>query len=832
MSIHTAWSQQIEIQGNGMIIPGNWTNTPMPSDHTLFDATPVSGTRIHTFKLTNTGNQGVTVESIRTNSSSFAVEGRIGRLAGNETKTFDISFEPTSTGDFNAFVWFRVKIGRSRMVYGFRIAGIATDATGESELMITQYYENGSDDVVEIKNLTNYDIKQNEYHLVKFNRNDDLDSPPRSQNTVSIGRLEPGEAVVFNELNLRGNEVVIISTSKGRNSYRDRIDIIGEQRLWGRGLSFSKGACASEQAHTSFNIEDWIELAVEKVDQALSIQNIALGMYQAGPISWTNSGWTGNALPDQTREVFIEAAYQGDIRSIEACDLTINALLDFNYNNTNSVIVYKNLFINDSFILGDTESMVMYDDNAQITGEIQKIEKSTYRNNAYDFTYWSSPIDNPLLSAVFTEVNANRLYYYDQSQTTTSDKNHPDFWSTWLLASGTMQNGMGYAAEGKTGTTGIHQIQFIGKPNNGVIYKELDFHDDDDVNSDLNNDFNMLGNPYPSAIDIEVFFELNAATIEPTVYLWTHATPIDGESGDYSFDDYASYNYLGGTSIALPGNGGVVPTKNIGSSQGFFVRARSEGSVLFNNSMRMENANDQFFKGLIRKDKKQMADKDRIWLNLTTNKGGFNQLLIGFDADATDGFDSGYDALKFNGSNKIGFYSLLEEDKLTIQGLGSFTTDKKLTLGFDTKVDNRQYKISISKMEGKLREATIILRDNLLMLDHDLKDAPYIFDHQKNGEYKDRFTLRFLHAFPVTDQVAEENDSIVVTNEEDVFTVTSTDEVATASVFDIRGRQVKIIYPNDNSFEFIESESKKGEILLLQLEMRDQKRIVKKLYKQ
>ena len=42
---------------------------------------------------------------------------------------------------------------------------------------------------------------------------------------------------------------------------------------------------------------------------------------------------------------------------------------------------------------------------------------------------------------------------------------------------------------------------------------------------------------------ITFFFEVNAALIEPTVYLWTHSTPADGESGDYSFDDYASYNY-------------------------------------------------------------------------------------------------------------------------------------------------------------------------------------------------------------------------------------------------------------------------------------------------
>lgn len=816
LCFHLTWSQQIEIQGGGMVIPGKASNTPKIEDDTFFEETPVSGARIHTFKLTNTGSERVRVERIQSTSSLFKVDGSVGHLSGGETKTFELSFEPDNVGDFGALIWFGVRIGRARAYYGFFVRGTASVASSAPEIMITQYYENGDHDQVEIKNLTDHDIRQNEYYLVKFNRNDDVDSPPRTQNVINIDHLSPGETAVFDQLTLRGNEVVIISTSRGRNSYNRRVDIIGQQNLWGRGKSFSKGACASEVPHSSFNINDWIEVPIEKVDQALSIQNIALGMYQLGPISWTNAGWTGNALPDQTREVFIEYDYQGNIGNVEACDLTVNASLEFNHNSTNSVVVYRDLVIDGSFVLGDTESLVMYDDNAQIRGAIEKIEKSTYRYNKHDITYWSSPIDRAKISEAFQGVSSARIFQYGNG---------------WAYASDFMDNGRGYAAEGKAGTIGIHEVNFVGKPNNGLIYRDLFFINDEGINSNLENDFNLLGNPYPSAIDIEAFLIQNAALIEPTIHLWTHATPIDSE-GDYTNTDYATFNYMGGTSVALPGRGGVVPTKNIGSSQGFFVRAIKEGQVEFNNSMRMEDANDQFFKGIITKDKKVNKDRDRIWLNLTTNKGGFNQLLIGFDKKATDLFDSGFDALKLSGGNKIGFYSILEDDKMAIQGFGTFHDNKEVTLGFDTKLDKRQYKISIANLEGKLQEASIILKDNLLLLSHDLKESPYIFYHDEVGEYKDRFTLSFSYDFSTSAANDEAQENISVSNQEDLFTVTTSEEVTTANVYDIRGRRIKVLRPHERSFDFIESESKKGEILLLELELRNQKRVVRKVYKQ
>ena len=142
-----------------------------------------------------------------------------------------------------------------------------------------------------------------------------------------------------------------------------------------------------------------------------------------------------------TRITYIESIYDGTIGNIEACDLIINAEVDFDNGGKNSLIVYRDLAVNASLTIGDQESLVMYDDNATITGNIIKLENSTYRNNQYDFTYWSSPILDGQISTVFSGVNPGRIYLYDQSKTSTSDPLEPGYWDRWVNTSGKLMPG-------------------------------------------------------------------------------------------------------------------------------------------------------------------------------------------------------------------------------------------------------------------------------------------------------------------------------------------------------------------------------------------------------
>ena len=373
------------------------------------------------------------------------------------------------------------------------------------------------------------------------------------------------------------------------------------------------GIITERTEETRFNLGDDIDAVLWKPE----------GLPSGVKTIYKSSIWNGNSWacgePNSVKSAIINANYNHSDGNIETNHLTIKQEVALNFDNatTNSIIVHGNLTVDGTFIIGDTESLVIFDNQTNIEGNIIKYENSTSRSNTHDFTYWSSPVSNETIESVFTGVAPTRIFHYDQSRTTTSDSNNdPDgtYWDVWVLAnqSDLMQPGKGYAAEGIVGTTGIHELTFNGIPNNGII--EIDVFYNNDVIEDRDNDFNLIGNPYPSAINIDSFFVANVSFIEPTAYLWTHNTEISNvTSGDYVSSDYATYNLSGGVGVGE----GQDPESNFGSAQGFFVRALNSGKIRFTNDMRIADNNDQFYKNSNEKDKEE---KDRIWLNLTTNQ--------------------------------------------------------------------------------------------------------------------------------------------------------------------------------------------------------------------
>ena len=525
---------------------------------------------------------------------------------------------------------------------------------------------------------------------------------------------------------------------------------------------------------------------------------------------WDGNSWSNN-VPDVSKDAIINGDYTASNGNIIANNLTVNTGINLSFvdSNTNSVVVYGDLIIDGTFTIGNQNSLVMYNDDAAISGVITKSENSTSRNNTHDFTYWSSPVINAPITSVFPGVDPNRIFWFDQSQTNVSDPVDSDYYKPWLLASGIMTPGLGYAAEGVINTTGVHFISITGIPNNGEINVPLEGYFGD---GNPDNDFNLIGNPYPSAINIDSLFTHNL-NLDATAYLWTHFTPISGgTSGDFVSSDYALYNFSGGSNPS----GGPDPTNNIGSSQGFFVRAIASGSVNFTNSMRMEDVNDQFYKlDNSKKKHENIENKDRIWLSITTEQGGINQLLVAFTDKASEAVDRGYDALIFkNSANPITFYSLVENDKYTIQGLGTFSDDKRVELGFDTKVAPRNFSISIKKTEGLLIDQDVYLVDHLLNITHDLKSLDYQFQQITTGEYPHRFTLQFSgNALSIDEVTVIEN--LIVSNVFNGLIVSSNHTVQSIKVYDLLGRLLINEKPMRNSIELKTGSIRTGTILLL-----------------
>ena len=856
----------IDVLGNGISI-ANGDLIPDVADDTDFGPVINGGSKTNTFTIQNTGVSDLTIAASGIKFSfgsdiEFFIDNISENLpfdlVPNASMTFDVIFIPSVNGNYEAFV----EIDNSdpnQNPFRYAVGGEGADIVVSGDIMITQYYNNTTgDNWIEVKNISGGTIPGGTYFLALYDQaaipNITSQVPTASE---SIPELLVDEVILFDNsaslpttpnlgnvtiistpvCNFDGNDVILISSTIDTACYSNRQDIVGDVPVssWGTDISLIRGGSASETPDPFFDINNWIVLSPSAdVDVASTNTNIALGIQGVGPTVWNGTTWD-NFDPDKTRTVEISGNYDASIGNIESYNLIVNTgnTLNFDSGTTNSVVIDGNLTVNGTFIIGDQESLVMTNDNGVVIGNVTKNENSISRNNTHDFTYWSSPIVNANIGTVFAGVTPSRIFEFEASLQV-SDPNDPNYYAPWLVASGVMTRGKGYAAEGLTGSTGIHNISFTGVPNNGLV--EFDVFDNPD--GDLDNDFNLIGNPYPSAINIETFFLVNAGLVDPIVYLWTHNSPISGgDSGDFINSDYATYNFTGGTGSGFgtnPNNPSNIPDKNIGSSQGFFIRAVGSGLVVFNNNMRMIDANDQFYKLDNSKNKTNEIEKDRVWLKLTTDKGGYNQILVGFTDKASEGIDKGYDALKFMGSgeNSIYFYSVIENKKYVIQGLNSFSANKSVSLGYDANVAPRSLTIGIDKTEGALKDAEVYLVDHILNITHDLKNSDYQFEQTATGENLNRFTLQFT-ASGATLAVEELNSLIdfVVSNDFESLKINSKKSVNEIRVYDLLGRMLIQENPNKKSFQLNAENIKNGTILLIEATLENGSVVSKKTIK-
>ncbi len=330
-----------------------------------------------------------------------------------------------------------------------------------------------------------------------------------------------------------------------------------------------------------------------------------------------------------------------------------------------------------------------------------------------DYHYLSTPIEGETVEDAFQGSYAH--YWYDETQGT------DDRMLGWQWASGTMQNALGYAVY----YTNDKLIQFSGsKVNSGDYSVGVTFTDGSLPADDRG--FNLVGNPYPSAIDANAFIDANTDVIEGTVYFWNDA---NGD-GVYQSEDYALWNGAGTAGVG----GGQTPNGKIGAHQGFMVKATTNGQVVFHNSMRDTN-NSQFFRPseTINRLRFQLHDDHRI-----------SDALIAFKSDASDDFDRLYDGRKAAVSTYLSLYTKVGNTPLGIQTFGKDALQRtNFTVPLDFYVSEAgNYTIDLSLFEA-LDNVHIILRDNYLNTEISVTPGLEYRFYSNAGQFEDRFEVIF-----------------------------------------------------------------------------------------
>lgn len=554
-----------------------------------------------------------------------------------------------------------------------------------------------------------------------------------------------------------------------------------------------------------------ITIENDNANEIWAIDNIELKAKRKVSKTWDGTVWSGDGNPPTASEIAIidgnltlpytigATTYDtlggcecqvnsGNMLTVGNEDGTIPASLDFQGALQNSGTV----------LLNNNSSLLQHNDLVVNTGTVT-IKRTTPDLFRFDYTYWSSPLTlgsgyklgtDPVSLSPLTLFNKFFKWEHDAD---------PQGWDQIPYGNEVMQPGTGYIVrapqtfdvEGAVGATATpYTATFVGVPNNGRV--EHPVTGDETVNK-----WNLIGNPYPSAIDIESFLLFNEDYLHGTIYLWTHNTQIQNVGGtgtyQYSPDDYATYNFSGSTATAAADSGGLVPNQFVATGQSFFVKGMiaSSANVIFNNSMRVTENNNQFFKTSPTEPVSnwETTGKHRIWLNLT-GENAFNQTMVGYIQNATNGLDWGYDADQFGG-NKVSLYSILEDKKLTIQGRAlPFEDEDEVPLGYKTTLTGN-LKISLDHFDGLFEGQDIYLEDLLLNTIHDLKASDYTFTTVP-GTFNNRFVLRYLPeevlSTPTIDNIA---GGVMIWKDKTELKVTSLfEKISKVNVFDILGRKV------------------------------------------
>ncbi|NUY80301.1 hypothetical protein HUK80_05295 [Flavobacterium sp. MAH-1] len=476
------------------------------------------------------------------------------------------------------------------------------------------------------------------------------------------------------------------------------------------------------------------------------------------------------------------------------CQVTNNATITVQSNA--NLIVEREIIVDEgsNIIVESNGSIVQIEDDAANIG-VSTVKRNSAPMKNYDFTYWSSPVQN------FTLYNLSPLTRFDKYYSFNPVTNN---WVIHMNGAQVMQPGRGYIVRAPldwsvtNATQGVYHSSFVGVPNTGIIAAPI---------AKGAGTFNLVGNPYPSAIDIDLFLTdpANENLVNGTIYLWTHNTAISASipgnaQYNYTADDYAKYNLTGGVKTANPAiTGGVEPTGKVASGQSFFIDtnpALANGSytATFRNSMRVTSQNDQFFKVANNASAATVQtvglEKHRAWINIHNADGAYDEMLLGYIQNATNGLDRLFDGPIFNGGNFISIYSFVNNGKMSIQGRAlPFDVADVVPIGFKTSVPGT-FTISLEHFDGLFQNQNVYLLDKTDMSYHNLSEADYSFT-SATGTFDSRFEIHYqTPSLGIGDHTPNENSVYIVKSDKHIEVSSGNYNMTDIQIFDLTGKKV------------------------------------------
>jgi hypothetical protein len=367
-----------------------------------------------------------------------------------------------------------------------------------------------------------------------------------------------------------------------------------------------------------------------------------------------------------------------------------------------------------------------------------------------------------------TQINA--WTYFDQYMKYYSESTHHFKYVIAPADSTLNSDGLGYAmwpryADWTAVQTGI--------PNTGTLYIPVS-RTYDTGTADYDG-WNLVGNPYTSALDLSGPMLTGSANIDATAWFW------DPSAGNYT---------------VYPLGGGGSHSQFCPPGQGFFVHCNDAsatpstpgtGALTLTNVARVHNG-EAFLK-------ETMANILKI--NVVGSPNEFkDELSVYFNDAMTAGYDRGFDALKMDGiANAPQIYTVMEGNNLAVNALASYEPSIAIPMSFKAGLFG-SYMLTAGEIESFSTDVGISLEDLKTGTVQDLRKNPdYTFTHDP-ANLPERFLLRFNNG-----ALSDKDPAVDPSKEFTIYSFGNTvyvrhnkssnvDVMGNVSVFDLLGREV------------------------------------------
>lgn len=520
-------------------------------------------------------------------------------------------------------------------------------------------------------------------------------------------------------------------------------------------------------------------------DESWIIDDVKITSSGLVPKVWNGTSWSPSP-PQPSDKAIINADYNtGTEGSFAVCQCEIKS--------TATVTIGEDTFVqvtdfvkNDGVILvkpnGNFIQLVDTDSNTG-SGTLKAIQNITVGNHQ-QYNYLISPTEGTNMKGVYRNADGYPIVvpivmYHDEKN------------NRFFNSSGAYIKGRGLAVKEPTNETSV-RAEFSGKPVNGAFSYGL-------VNSNPANSsrgFNLIGNPYPSNLDLIKFYQDNAAggNFSPTFYFWdNNANTRTTQEGDgYGGQAYATFNAATptgvGTATQATGDSGTsvlkLPTRYVKVAQGFMAKLENTATqnIIFSNSMRKADAAEGFFG----KNDYLKEEVDRYWLKLISSSHLASNIAVVYFEEGDDGFTR-EDSRSMGGSDAV--FSIVNGQKVSINGKSSFVNTDQVPLG-TTHYANGIYVLALDKAEGVFANGqNIYLKDRLTGIITNLSEGNYTFTADA-GEYTDRFEIVYKEGAVLVTDGFTSSGFIIYRDGPDFVAQSRGQVILNAEVYDAAGRLV------------------------------------------